>query len=58
MTIELTPNLFDSKVQVSKLEPEDFQNLYLVASNKEIWAGHPSRDRYKKISLKSGLIQL
>ena len=48
MTIQLTPQLFDSKVQISKLEPEDFQDLYLVASDKKIWAGHPSKDRYKR----------
>lgn len=41
--MELTATLYDSKKRISKLEPEDFKQLYLIASDKVLWSGHSSK---------------
>lgn len=35
-------------IRLEPLRESDFERLYDVASDPEIWAGHPSRDRYKR----------
>ena len=35
-------------VQLIPLEESDFESLYSVASDPEIWEQHPNKDRYKR----------
>jgi len=47
MPFELQPILQGGLVALRPLRPEDFQELYTVASDPLIWEQHPVRDRYK-----------
>lgn len=47
MPFELQPTLTGARLELRPLRPEDFDELYAVASDPEIWALHPVRDRYK-----------
>lgn len=40
--------LENNQVKLIPLKEEDFEILYKVASDPEIWEQHPSKDRYKK----------
>lgn len=42
------PTLANATVRVSPIVPEDWIELYAVASDPEIWAGHPARDRWQE----------
>ncbi len=42
------PILEDNLVTLRPLSDDDFDDLYKVASDKELWVQHPSYDRYKK----------
>ena len=44
----LQPSLSGQKVFLIPLKNEDFNKLYLVASDPLIWEQHPNPDRYKK----------
>lgn len=45
---DIQPNLTGKSVILRPLVPADFDALFAVASDPEIWAMHPFRDRYKK----------
>ena len=45
---DIQPTLTGEKVMLRPLRAEDHQALYGVASDPEIWAMHPYRDRYKR----------
>lgn len=42
------PILETSELQLLPLQIEDFEALYKVASDPEIWKQHPNKDRWKK----------
>ncbi|MBN9417915.1 MAG: GNAT family N-acetyltransferase [Candidatus Eremiobacteraeota bacterium] len=42
------PSLANATVRLSPIAPEDWSELYAVASDPEIWAGHPARDRWQE----------
>lgn len=44
---DIQPVLEGEKVALRPLRPDDFDALFAVASDPEIWAMHPYRDRYK-----------
>jgi N-acetyltransferase len=44
--IDLQPTLQGDLVRLRPLQPEDWDALYAVASDPEIWAMHPMPDRY------------
>jgi RimJ/RimL family protein N-acetyltransferase len=44
---DLQPNLKGELLELRPLRPEDFHELYAVASDPLIWEQHPARDRYK-----------
>jgi len=46
--INIQPELENEKVQLSPLQKSDFDALYEVASDPEIWEQHPNKDRWKK----------
>jgi RimJ/RimL family protein N-acetyltransferase len=48
MTFDLQPTLKGTILELRPLRPEDFDDLYAVASDPLIWEQHPNNDRYKK----------
>lgn len=44
----LQPALENENVKLVPLQESDFEPLYAVASDPEVWAQHPSKDRWKK----------
>ncbi len=47
MTFELQPTLKSEILELRPLRPDDFEELYAVASDPLIWEQHPNSDRYK-----------
>ena len=45
---DIQPTLTGKKVMLRPLHYDDFEALYRVAADPEIWAMHPYRDRYKR----------
>ena len=48
MPFDLQPNLKGELIRLRPLKPEDWDDLFTVASDPLIWEQHPERDRYKK----------
>jgi RimJ/RimL family protein N-acetyltransferase len=48
MPFDLQPVLKGELLELRPLQPEDFKNLYGVASDPLIWEQHPAKDRYKE----------
>lgn len=46
--IDLQPILENDRIEIYPLKDEDFQTLYTVAADPEIWSQHPNKDRWKK----------
>jgi RimJ/RimL family protein N-acetyltransferase len=47
MLFDLQPNLAGDLVRLRPLRPEDWDDLYAVASDPLIWEQHPINDRYR-----------
>ena len=45
---ELQPHLFGDLIEIRPLRPEDWESLFLVASDPLIWEQHPAHDRYQQ----------
>jgi len=48
MSFDLQPNLKGELLELRPLLPEDFQDLYAVASDPLIWEQHPANDRHEE----------
>lgn len=48
MPFELQPTLLGELLELRPLRPEDFADLYAVASDPLIWEQHPNSDRYQE----------
>jgi RimJ/RimL family protein N-acetyltransferase len=48
MVFDLQPILEGQLLRLRPLQPEDWNDLYAVASDPLIWAQHPNKDRYKR----------
>jgi len=48
MSFDLQPTLQGELLALRPLRPEDFHDLYAVASDPLIWEQHPNNDRYKE----------
>jgi N-acetyltransferase len=48
MPFDLQPNLKGELIELRPLEPEDWDDLFAVASDALIWEQHPESDRYKE----------
>jgi RimJ/RimL family protein N-acetyltransferase len=48
MPFDLQPILQGELIKLRPLRPEDFHDLYAVASDPLIWEQHPNKDRYKE----------
>src|SRR6266571_9311944 len=49
MSFDLQPILKGKLLELRPLRPEDFHDLYAVASDPLIWEQHPIKDRYKEM---------
>ena len=47
MAFELQPNLKGELIELRPLKPQDWDDLFAVASDPLIWEQHPESDRYK-----------
>jgi len=48
MVFELQPHLKGKLIKLRPLNPDDWHELFAVASDSLIWEQHPERDRYKE----------
>ena len=48
MSPNIQPTLSNEKVFLYPLQESDFESLYAVASDPQIWEQHPNKDRWKK----------
>ncbi|MEC3876904.1 GNAT family N-acetyltransferase [Chryseobacterium salviniae] len=48
MKFSIQPVLENEKYQLIPLQQGDFEPLYEVASDPEVWSQHPNKDRYRK----------
>ena len=48
MSFDLQPILKGTLLELRPLRPEDFHDLYAVASDPLIWKQHPIKDRHKE----------
>ena len=48
MSFDLQPNLRGELIELRPLAPEDWDDLFSVASDPLIWEQHPESDRYKE----------
>jgi len=48
MPFDLQPNLKGELIRLRPLKPEDWHDLFAVASDALIWEQHPESDRYKE----------
>jgi len=48
MPFDLQPHLKGELIELRPLTPEDWDDLFAVASDSLIWEQHPERDRYKE----------
>jgi len=48
VSFDLQPNLKGELIELRPLTPEDWDDLFAVASDPLIWEQHPENDRYKK----------
>ncbi|MGQ0733591.1 MAG: GNAT family N-acetyltransferase [Acidobacteriota bacterium] len=48
ISLDLQPHLVGDLLELRPLRPEDWDGLFLAASDPQIWRAHPARDRYKE----------
>jgi RimJ/RimL family protein N-acetyltransferase len=48
MNFSLQPTLENENLKLIPLQESDFERLYAVASDPEVWAMHPNKERYKR----------
>lgn len=48
MNFSIQPTLKSLKVNLLPLKQEDFEELYELASDPEVWAQHPNKNRWKR----------
>lgn len=48
MKFSIQPVLENEKYQLIPLQQGDFESLYNVASDPEVWSQHPNKDRYRR----------
>jgi RimJ/RimL family protein N-acetyltransferase len=49
----LQPTLVGETVALRPIRPDDFDALYAVASDPELWAQHPARERWRREEFRS-----
>jgi RimJ/RimL family protein N-acetyltransferase len=51
--MDLQPTLSGPTVTLRPIRPEDFEGLYAVASDPELWTLHPASDRFERPKFRS-----
>lgn len=52
-SFDFQPTLVGEQYSLRPLRKSDYHNLFLVAGDKLLWAGHPSKNRYKEAEFKA-----
>jgi RimJ/RimL family protein N-acetyltransferase len=47
-SFDFQPDLSNGQLRLRPLAADDLEDLYRAASSPETWAGHPSKDRYRR----------
>lgn len=53
MIFSIQPHLENERASLLPLQETDFESLYAVASDPEVWEQHPNKDRYQKAIFQS-----
>ena len=48
MSFDFQPSLAGPTLALRPLAPDDFEALHAAASDPEVWAGHPARNRFER----------
>ena len=48
MNFSIQPSLENENIKLVPLQESDFERLYKVASDPEVWSMHPNKERYKR----------
>ncbi len=48
MNFSLQPHLSNDHIRLEPLTPDDFERLYAVASDPDVWAMHPNKNRFRR----------
>ena len=48
MNFSIQPTLENENIKLITLQESDFERLFVVASDREVWAMHPNKERYKR----------
>lgn len=48
MNFSIQPTLENENIKLLPLKESDFERLFTVASDPEVWAMHPNKERYKR----------
>ncbi|MDQ0476484.1 GNAT family N-acetyltransferase [Chryseobacterium sp. MDT2-18] len=48
MNFSIQPTLENENIELLPLKETDFERLFMVASDPEVWAMHPNKERYKR----------
>ncbi|WP_312819437.1 GNAT family N-acetyltransferase [Kaistella carnis] len=48
MNFSIQPTLENENIKLIPLQESDFERLFVVASDPEVWAMHPNKERYKR----------
>lgn len=48
MNFSIQPTLENQNIQLIPLQESDFERLFSVAADPEVWSMHPNRERYKR----------
>ncbi|KIA83679.1 acetyltransferase [Kaistella solincola] len=48
MNFSIQPTLENENIELVPLQKNDFERLFAVASDPEVWAMHPNKERYKR----------
>jgi len=48
MNFSIQPTLENENIQLNPLQESDFERLFSVAADPEVWSMHPNKERYKR----------
>ena len=48
MNFSIQPSLENENIKLVPLQESDFQRLFAVASDPQVWSMHPNKERYKR----------
>ena len=48
MNFSIQPTLENGNIQLIPLQESDFERLFSIAADPEVWSMHPNKERYKR----------